>query len=125
VELGFVSQARKEELHSQASLVVLPYTSFHSFSGVLADAYSYRIPTLASDLGTLGSSLRQYETGWLVPPGDAEALATALVSVMASPDERAACRSRIAVAAQAHDHSVVGPMWRHACDLAVSAGGPR
>jgi glycosyltransferase involved in cell wall biosynthesis len=125
VELGFVTQDRKAELHSQASVVVLPYTSFHSFSGVLADAYSYRIPVVASDVGTLGSSLKQYETGWLVPPDDADALAAMLVSMMAAPEEREACRARIGVAAQAHDNSVVGPMWRHACDLAVSASGPR
>jgi glycosyltransferase involved in cell wall biosynthesis len=125
VELGFVPLDRKALLHSQASLVLLPYTSFSSFSGVLADAYSYRLPVLASDVGTIGDSLREYKTGWLVPPGDAAALAKSLTSVMASPGERDACRGRIGAAAAAHDDSVVGPMWRRACDLAVAAGPAR
>ncbi len=74
VELGFVSQQRKRELFSDASCVVLPYTEFHSQSGVLADAYSYRVPLVVTDVGAMGPTVREDGTGVVVPPGDPEAL---------------------------------------------------
>ena len=54
-EIGFVSARRKRELFSKADVVVLPYTRFHSQSGVLADAYSYRVPLVVADVGALGT----------------------------------------------------------------------
>ena len=77
-EVGWVSRDRKSQLYSQSRLVVLPYTSFASQSGVLHDAYGHGRPVVASYVGGLGESVREDETGWVVPPGDAEALAAAI-----------------------------------------------
>jgi len=77
-EAGFVSAQRKHELYLAADLVVLPYTEFSSTSAVLCDAYSYRVPVVATDVGALGRSVRDDATGWVVAPRDAGALATAI-----------------------------------------------
>jgi glycosyltransferase involved in cell wall biosynthesis len=122
VELGFVDRARKAELHNQASLVVMPYTEFHSFSGVLADAYSYRLPVVVSDVGSLGQTVASDGTGWVVPKGDATALSEALtraVSAVDSESGRGGLEARIAQAAQRHDYSVVGPQYRAVMAMAV------
>jgi glycosyltransferase involved in cell wall biosynthesis len=122
VELGFVDANRKAELHNQASLMVLPYTEFHSVSGVLADAYSYRLPVLVSDAGSLGETVGNDGTGWVVPKGDPAALADGLrraFAALEAENERAALEARIAEAAKRSDYAVVGPQWRDVCATAV------
>ena len=85
LELGFVSLERKRQLFSEASTVVLPYTEFTSQSGVLHDAYGHGRPVIVTDVGALGSSVRHDRTGLVIPPGDADALATAMKRLL-EPD---------------------------------------
>jgi glycosyltransferase involved in cell wall biosynthesis len=117
VELGYVSAARKQELFSEASCAVLPYTAFHSQSGVLADAYSYRLPLVVSDVGAIGPTGAGDRTGRVVPPGDAEALADALVSLISAPEP--GLIARIDAAVKLHDYSTVGPQLRQLYDTIV------
>lgn len=77
-EQGYVPAARKHELYAAADLVVLPYTEFSSASAVMCDAYAYHLPIVATDVGGLGASVRADATGWVVAPGDPEALASAI-----------------------------------------------
>jgi glycosyltransferase involved in cell wall biosynthesis len=111
-EIGWVSPDRMAELYSTASLVVLPYTTFHSQSGVLADAYGYRLPLVVTDVGAIGPTVRDDETGWVVPPSDADALGDAIAgamrSLMAGKDKEAA----LDAATTRHDHKSVGPILR-------------
>lgn len=120
-EIGWVSPDRMAELYSTASLVALPYTTFHSQSGVLADAYRYRLPLVVTDVGAIGPTVRDAETGWVVPPNDAEALAdtmaTAMRSVLAGEDKAAA----LDAAATRHDHRSIGPVLRAVYDDVPSA----
>lgn len=78
VEIGFATLERKRQLFSEASLVVMPYTSFASQSGVLHDAYGHGRPVVVTDVGALGDTVREDRTGLVVPAGDAVALATAI-----------------------------------------------
>lgn len=78
VELGFATLERKRELFTEASLVVMPYTSFASQSGVLHDAYGHGRPVVVSDVGALGETVREDGTGLVVPPNDPSALAEAI-----------------------------------------------
>jgi glycosyltransferase involved in cell wall biosynthesis len=119
-EIGFVSAERKRELFSTASLVVLPYTRFHSQSGVLADAYAYRVPLLVTEVGALGETVRLDRTGWVVPPNDAEQLAATLCDAMQSVGRGADRAQELADAASRHDYRSVGPALRAVYDLAVS-----
>jgi glycosyltransferase involved in cell wall biosynthesis len=76
----FVPAARVPELFRRANVVVLPYTDATQ-SGVAALAINYGRPIVASDVGSLGEMVRHGVNGLLVPPGDSEALATALEQV--------------------------------------------
>lgn len=84
-EIGFVTLERKRELFAQASVAVLPYTSFSSQSGVLHDAYAHGRPVVVTDVGALGSSVREDGTGLVAAPGDPDALAAALLEVLEPP----------------------------------------
>ncbi len=99
-EIGRVSDARKQELYRAADLVVLPYTSFASQSAVLHDAYAHGRPVVVSDVGALGDAVRADGTGWVVRPGDAEALAAAIEQAAADPHGRR--QAGAAAAATAH-----------------------
>jgi glycosyltransferase involved in cell wall biosynthesis len=115
LELGRVTTRRKQELWSSASWAILPYVSFHSQSGVLADAYAYRVPAIVSDVGAIGPTVRDDCTGLVVPPNDVEALADALMrAVVAAPAQFVSALDR---AAARHDVSVVGTRLRALYDV--------
>jgi glycosyltransferase involved in cell wall biosynthesis len=116
-EIGRVSMERKHQLFCAASVVVLPYTQFHSMSGVLADAYAYRLPVVATDVGAIGPSVREHKTGIVVPPSSPVELAVGLECMLTS--DRTRYRGHLEAAARRHDFSVVGPMIRDVYDVAV------
>lgn len=62
-----------------ANIVVLPYTSFGSQSGVLTKAYAYGRPLVVTDVGSLGESVRADRSGFVVSPNDHHDLARAIV----------------------------------------------
>ncbi len=74
----FVPDARIEAYFLAADLVVLPYVSATQ-SGIVQIAYNYDRPVVTTDVGGLPEVVREGETGYLVPPRDAEALAAAIV----------------------------------------------
>lgn len=119
-EVGYVSQDRKHELFSTASLVVLPYTRFHSQSGVLADAYAYRVPLLVTDVGALGETVRHDRTGWVAPSSDADALASTLLDAMDAVARGDVRTQELAEAAHRHDYGSVGPALRAVYDMVAS-----
>jgi glycosyltransferase involved in cell wall biosynthesis len=83
--IGFVTMADKQHLYAEASIVVLPYTSFASQSGVLHDAYAHGRPVVVTEVGALGRSVREDGTGLIVPSRDAGSLASA-ISDLLQPD---------------------------------------
>jgi glycosyltransferase involved in cell wall biosynthesis len=119
LEFGRVTPERKRELFSGASWTLLPYMSFHSQSGVLADAYTYRVPLVVSDVGAIGPTVRDDGTGFVVPPGDSAALATAMERAVQAPAGGFA--DGLDRAARRHDVSVVGPMLRDIYEQAAAA----
>lgn len=82
VEIDHVPIARKIELFRRATVVILPYTSFASQSGVLHDAYAQGRPVIVTDVGALGETVREDGTGLVVSPGDATALARSIESYL-------------------------------------------
>lgn len=81
-EIGFASLQRKRELFAEASLSVLPYTSFASQSGVLHDAYGHGRPVVVTDVGALGRTVRSEGTGTVANPNDPTSLAEAIQSAL-------------------------------------------
>jgi glycosyltransferase involved in cell wall biosynthesis len=69
---------------ASASVVVLPYLSA-SQSGVLQLAYAFGRPVIVTDTGGLPEAVEEGETGFVVPPGDAGALAGSLEKLMGDP----------------------------------------
>ncbi len=118
LEFGRVGSARKAELFSAASWCVLPYTEFHSQSGVLADAYAYRVPLIVSDVGAIGPTVRSDATGIVIAPRDPEALADAILRAIDSP--LGAFSAALDSAARGHDVTVVGPTLRQIYEIASS-----
>jgi glycosyltransferase involved in cell wall biosynthesis len=118
-EIGYATAARKSELHATATLMVLPYTSFASQSAVLQDAYAHRLPVVVSDVGALGETIREDETGWVVAPGDAEQLAAAVLAALR--DEPARAHAAAAADAIARDRTPVriGRRWREVYEQTI------
>jgi glycosyltransferase involved in cell wall biosynthesis len=78
--LEYVDSGVAAAYFARADIVVLPYLTATG-SGVVALAYHYRKPVLASKVGGLEDVVAQGETGWLVAPGSARALADALAAI--------------------------------------------
>ncbi len=88
---GRVSDEELDALYRWADVFVLP--SLVDRSGdteglglVLLEALSYGRPVIASAVGGITDIVQEGETGFLVPPGDPEALARALLRVFHDPE---------------------------------------
>lgn len=68
-------------LFQEASVVALPYTEA-SQSGVLAIAYALGKPVVSTRVGGIPEVVEHGKTGFLVPPGDPERLAEAIVTLL-------------------------------------------
>ena len=73
----YVTAQEAADRFARADAVVLPYLSVTA-SGVVALAYRYGKPVIASRLDGLAELVRDGETGALVPPGDPTVLAEAI-----------------------------------------------
>jgi glycosyltransferase involved in cell wall biosynthesis len=111
-ENAYIPMDRKHVLYSAADLVALPYTEFASSSAVLSDAYAYRVPVIATDVGALGPSVRSEGTGFVIPPGDAEALAVAIRTAVADCNARERARRSEAEVAASRTPERIGTALR-------------
>jgi glycosyltransferase involved in cell wall biosynthesis len=82
--LGFVPESEVPALFGAAAAVVCPYLKLDS-SGVLATALGYGRPAVVSDVGSLGTTVREFGAGRAVTPGDPEALAAACAELLTDP----------------------------------------
>jgi glycosyltransferase involved in cell wall biosynthesis len=73
----YIPTEQVRDYFSAADVVVLPYRSATQ-SGIAQIAYNFDLPVIATDVGGLAEVVRQGETGYVVPPGEAPALADAL-----------------------------------------------
>jgi glycosyltransferase involved in cell wall biosynthesis len=73
-----------ETLFRSADVLVLPYRDATQ-SALVAAAYAYGLPVIVSATGALPEYVVTGETGWIVPPDDPAALATALAEALADP----------------------------------------
>ena len=70
-----------------ADLLVFP-SAGDSFGLPLVEAAACGVPAIAAAVGGPADIVREGETGWLVPPDDEAALASAIVEAVANPRER-------------------------------------
>jgi glycosyltransferase involved in cell wall biosynthesis len=86
-----------------ADVVVHASTEPEGFGRVVAEAMAMGRPVIASAIGAPPEIVEEGRTGWLVPPGDARALADAIARALAltpAQRERMARAGRAAVAAR-------------------------
>lgn len=84
--LGHLDRFRLEEVLEPAWVQVVPSTWEEPFGTVAAEAMMRGTAVIASDHGGLPEIVRHGVTGFLVPPGDAAALAAALLRVLSHRD---------------------------------------
>ncbi len=68
--------------HSAADIVLLPYLSSLGPSAIMMEAFLHDIPVIASDVDFLREDIANEKTGLLIPPGDSEALAQAVIRLL-------------------------------------------
>jgi phosphatidylinositol alpha-mannosyltransferase len=93
---GYVSPERLPSYYQRADVFVSPSTVNESFGITLLEAMSARAPTIATTINGSNTLGEDGVTGLLVPPKDAEALATSIMRLL---DDRPLA-SQLAAAAQ-------------------------
>lgn len=84
--LGVVSEAEKAAFYHECELTVLPsLNSTESFGMVQAEAMLCGTPVVASDLPGVRQPVTLTGMGRVVPPGNPQALASAICEILASP----------------------------------------
>jgi glycosyltransferase involved in cell wall biosynthesis len=81
---------------------VLPSVGRESFGIALAEAMSMEIPVVASNIGGVGELVRDGQEGYLVEPGNALQLSTAVLDLL--KDSELAVRFGVAGRARVQDH---------------------
>lgn len=99
-----------DHLYHGASLLVLA-SHYEGYGMVLTEALARGLPVVSTTGGAIPATVPA-DAGLLVPPGDAEALAGALRSLLAGTPEAERARERMAEAARNHAASL--PDWREA-----------
>jgi glycosyltransferase involved in cell wall biosynthesis len=87
VEHREISNEETDEIMQESWAVVLPYTSATQ-SGVIPVAYWNGCPVIATDAGALAEMVREGETGFIVQPGDAGAVADRMRRLLRDPTLR-------------------------------------
>ena len=81
-----------------ADVVISASTDPEAFGRVAAEAHAMGRPVIASDHGGARETVIAGETGWLVTPGDADALAQALRTALSMTREERDTVARRAIA---------------------------
>lgn len=115
LKLEFIPDEDVELYFKAADVFVLPYT--HIFqSGVLFMGYSFGLPVIASDVGSLREDIVEGKTGFLFQPKDPLDLANAIETYFASDLYRCLSQRRHGIqnyAAKRHSWDVVGERTRN------------
>ena len=96
--LGRVSDDKKYTLYEACDLFVMP-SSEEGFGLVYAEAGAFGKPSIGCDVMGVPEAIAHEETGLLVPPNDADAVAEAILRLLRDDAERArmgaAARKRV------------------------------
>jgi hypothetical protein len=85
---GKVDDEALQAAYASCSLFVAP-SRYESFGLIFLEAMREGKPVIGCSIGGMPEIIGQDETGLLVPPGDADALAQAILRLVRSPDMRA------------------------------------
>jgi glycosyltransferase involved in cell wall biosynthesis len=113
-KIGYIPDEETELYFKAADVLVLPYTQV-SQSGVLLLGYSFGLPVVAADVGSLGEDIVEGRTGLLCKPCDPVDLANSIEAYFESDLFRELNSRRQEIRAYAdarHSWDVVGEMTR-------------
>lgn len=86
--LGHVPWQQLANYYRRASVFAMP-SYYETFGISVIEAMAFGLPVVATNVGGLPEVVEDGVTGILVPPGNAEALADALIRLLRDPDLRA------------------------------------
>ncbi len=107
VQLGPMSNEDVRRAFRQATVAVVPSTWEEPFGIVLLEAMAAGAAIVASRVGGIPEVVQDDVTALLVPPGDADALASALQRLLDDPALRSRLTSAAALAAPRFDAAIV------------------
>ena len=84
---GYLPRSARDDLAAQAWVAVCP-SSHEGWGIACVEASALGLPVVASNVNGLRDSVRDGETGVLVPHGDPGALARTIVELLSDPDRR-------------------------------------
>ena len=90
----YIHNVELARLFQQAAMVVCPYRDATQ-SGVVLTAYGFDRPVIATEVGGLPEYVKDGFSGYIVPPGNAQALAERIVTLLQNPSLRAQMRVNI------------------------------
>jgi glycosyltransferase involved in cell wall biosynthesis len=85
---GFVDDADLPAAYHASDIAVVPSLIYESFSYTCAQAIACGVPVVASQIGGISETLGGGAYGVLTPPGDADALARAILTLIHDPARR-------------------------------------
>ena len=85
--LGYQSQTEVAEMLQQADMLVLPSFA-EGVPVVLMEAMAARLPVVTTQVAGIPELVENHVSGELVPPGDADALAQAIIGLLADRSRR-------------------------------------
>lgn len=83
--LGWLDHSSLATQYALADVTVVPSLNWDTFPNVCIESFASGTPVIASDIGGLSDVVTSGETGFLVPPGDPQALAGAILEVLSRP----------------------------------------
>ncbi len=120
--LGQVDDAEKASALRSADVYCAPNTGGESFGIVLVEAMAAGTPVVASDLDAFRRVLCDGEAGRLVPVGDCDALASALIEVLGDDRLRSRYVTAAAAAVRRYDWPVVADEIMLVYETVAAAG---
>lgn len=106
---GFVEGEELDAAYLSSDLLVLPTRTHEGWGVVVQEALAAGVPVIATDrVGAALDLIEQGQTGWLVPAGDADAIAASINQFVTTigPDDRALWAERCREKARPHDCQV-------------------
>jgi glycosyltransferase involved in cell wall biosynthesis len=105
--LGHVSSREEiQDIYSKAGVMVVPSVWPEVSSRFGIESLSAGRPVIGSEVGGLTDWLKQDKTGYLVPPGDAEAITKALLDLFSQPEKHFAMAAQAREMAERYDMSL-------------------
>ncbi|MGQ9494137.1 MAG: glycosyltransferase family 4 protein [Anaerolineae bacterium] len=105
--LGNVPQARMPAVFQAADIVVCPSVCEEGLALINLEAMASSLPVIGSNVGSIPEVVTDGVTGFLVPPGDPEALANRLELLMTQPELRAEMGRNALRVVQRFDWSII------------------